>query len=51
MKASGLSKALSMFTSISYLKYKQRGIETLKAHQDEIAKLTEDEAPAAEEEG
>ena len=35
----------------SYLEYKQRGIETLKAHEDEIAKLAEDEAPAAEEEG
>ena len=41
-----------MFTSVNYLEYKQRGIETLKAHEDEIAKLAEDEAPAAvEEEG
>ena len=35
----------------SYLEYKQRGIETLTAHKEEIAKLAEDEAPAAEEEG
>lgn len=35
----------------TYLEYKQRGIETLKAHEEEIAKLAEDEAPAAEEEG
>jgi restriction endonuclease EcoRV len=33
----------------SYLEYKKRGIDTLKAHEKEIAKLAEDEAPAAEE--
>ncbi len=35
----------------SYLDYKKRGIETLKAHEKEIARLAEEEAPAAEEEG
>jgi hypothetical protein len=32
----------------TYLEYKQRGIDTLKAHEEEIANLTEDE-PASEE--
>lgn len=35
----------------TYLEYKKRGIETLKAHESEIKELAEDEAPAAEEEG
>lgn len=32
----------------TYLEYKQRGIDTLKAHQEEIANLTEDEPDSPE---
>lgn len=35
----------------SYLEYKQRGVDTLRAHKEEIAQLAEDETPKAEEEG
>lgn len=35
----------------TYLEYKERGVDTLRAHKEEIAKLAEDEAPEAEEEG
>jgi hypothetical protein len=34
----------------TYLEYKERGVDTLRAHKKEIAKLAEDEAPKAEEE-
>jgi len=34
----------------TYLEYKKRGVDTLRAHEKEIAKLTEDEAGKAEEE-
>lgn len=34
----------------TYLEYKKRGVETLKAHEQEIKDLAEDEAPAAEQE-
>jgi hypothetical protein len=34
----------------SYLEYKERGVDTLRAHKKEIAKLAEEEAPKAEEE-
>lgn len=34
----------------SYLEYKKRGVDTLRAHEKEIAKLAEDEAGRAEEE-
>jgi hypothetical protein len=33
-----------------YLEYKERGIETLKAHEKEIVKMAEHERPAKEEE-
>jgi hypothetical protein len=33
----------------TYLEYKERGVDTLRAHKKEIAKLAEDEAPRAEE--
>ena len=34
----------------TYLEYKNRGVDTLKAHEKEISKLAEDEAGKAEEE-
>ncbi len=34
----------------TYLEYKERGIDTLRAHKKEIAKLAENETPKAEEE-
>ena len=34
----------------TYLEYKERGVDTLRAHEKEIAKLAEDEAGKAEEE-
>jgi len=34
----------------TYLEYKERGVDTLRAHKKEIAKLAEEEAPKAEEE-
>lgn len=34
----------------SYAEYKQRGTEILRQHKDEIARLSEEDAPAAEEE-
>jgi hypothetical protein len=35
----------------SYLDYKKRGVDILRAHEAEIASLAEDEAGKAEEEG
>jgi hypothetical protein len=35
----------------TYLEYKERGVDTLRAHKEEIVKLAEDEASEAEEEG
>lgn len=35
----------------TYLEYKKRGVDTLRAHEKEIIELAEDEAPKAEEEG
>jgi len=34
----------------TYLEYKKRGVDTLKAHEKEISKLAEDEAGTPEEE-
>ena len=34
----------------TYLEYKERGVDTLRAHEKEIAKLAEDDAGKAEEE-
>lgn len=34
----------------TYLEYKKRGVDTLRAHEKEISKLAEDEAGNAEEE-
>jgi hypothetical protein len=34
----------------TYLEYKERGVDTLRAHKKEIAKLAEEETPKAEEE-
>jgi hypothetical protein len=34
----------------TYLEYKERGVDTLRAHEKEIANLAEDEAGKAEEE-
>jgi hypothetical protein len=34
----------------TYLEYKKRGVDTLKAHEKEISELAEDEAGKAEEE-
>jgi hypothetical protein len=34
----------------TYLEYKERGVDTLRAHEKEIVELAEDEAPQAEEE-
>jgi len=34
----------------TYLEYKKRGVDTLRAHEKEIVELAEDEAPKAEEE-
>ena len=34
----------------TYLEYKKRGVDTLRAHEAEIAQLAEDEAGKAEEE-
>jgi hypothetical protein len=49
-----MAQALSVtrpYTNLkTYLEYKERGIDTLRAHEDEIAKLAEDEAGKAEEE-
>jgi len=49
-----MAQALSVtrpYTNLkTYLEYKERGIDTLRAHQKEIAKLAEDEAGKAEEE-
>ena len=32
----------------TYLEYKERGVDTLRAHKKEIAKLSEDEVPKTE---
>lgn len=49
-----MAQALSVtrpYTNLkTYLKYKERGIDTLRAHEKEIAGLAEDEAGKAEEE-
>jgi hypothetical protein len=34
----------------TYLQYKERGVDTLRAHKEEIAKLEEDDAGKAEDE-
>jgi hypothetical protein len=49
-----MAQALSVtrpYTNLkTYLEYKERGVDTLRAHEKEIAKLAEDEAGTAEEE-
>ena len=49
-----MAQALSLerpYTNLkSYLEYKKRGVDTLRAHEKEIAQLAEDEAGKAEEE-
>ena len=49
-----MAAALSLgrpYTNLkTYLEYKQRGVDTLRAHEKEIVELSEDEAPKAEEE-
>ena len=41
----------SPYTNLkTYLEYKERGVDTLRAHEKEIAELAEDEAGKAEEE-
>lgn len=49
MRASGLSKGSLTFLK-TYLEYKKRGVDTLKAHEKEISKLVEDEPKKIEEE-
>lgn len=48
-----MAKAVDMerpYTNLkSYLEYKQRGIDTLRQHEDEIAHLGDDEQPNGEE--
>jgi hypothetical protein len=50
-----MAQALSLerpYTDLkSYLEYKKRGVDKLRAHEKEIARLAEDEAGQAEEEG
>jgi hypothetical protein len=50
----GMAQALTVtrpYTNLkTYLEYKQRGVDTLRAHQKEIASLAEDEAGKAGEE-
>ncbi len=50
-----MAQALSLerpYTDLkSYLEYKKRGVDKLRAHEKEIARLAEDEASQAEEEG
>ena len=49
-----MARALSLerpYTNLkTYLEYKKRGVDTLRAHEKEIARLAEDEAGKAEEE-
>ena len=49
-----MAQALSLarpYTNLkTYTEYKNRGVDTLRAHEKEIARLAEDEAEAAEEE-
>jgi len=49
-----MAQALSLtrpYTNLkTYLEYKERGVDTLRAHEKEIATMAEDEAPKAEEE-
>jgi hypothetical protein len=49
-----MAQALSLerpYTNLkTYLEYKKRGVDTLRAHEKEIAQLAEDEAGKAEEE-
>jgi hypothetical protein len=49
-----MAQALSVtrpYTNLkNYLEYKERGVDTLRAHEKEIAQLAEDEAGKAEEE-
>jgi len=49
-----MAQALSLerpYTNLkTYLEYKKRGLDTLRAHEKEIAQLAEDEASKAEEE-
>ncbi len=52
--AGDMAQALSLtrpYTNLkTYLEYKERGVDTLRAHEKEIATLAEDEAPKTEEE-
>ena len=48
--AQALSLARPYMNLKTYLEYKERGVETLRAHEKEIAKLAEDDAGKAEEE-
>jgi len=48
--AQALSLARPYANLKSYLEYKERGVDTLRAHEKEIVKLAEDEAGKAEEE-
>jgi hypothetical protein len=49
-----MAQALSLerpYTNLkTYIEYKKRGVDTLRAHEKEIAQLAEDEAAKAEEE-
>ena len=49
-----MAQALSLirpYTNLkTYTEYKNRGVDTLRAHKKEIARLAEDEAGTAEEE-
>ncbi len=48
--AQALSLSRPYMNLKTYLEYKKRGVDTLQAHEKEIAKLSEDEAEKAEEE-
>ena len=48
--AQALSLARPYSNLKNYLEYKNRGVDTLRAHEKEIAELAEDEAGKAEEE-
>jgi hypothetical protein len=47
-QALGVKRPYTNLTT--YLEYKERGVDTLRAHKKEIAKLAEEEAPKADEE-
>jgi hypothetical protein len=48
--AQKVSQARPYSDLISYYEYKNRGVDTLRAHEKEIAKLAEDDAGKAGEE-